>query len=83
MMTMTKNDFNGWFERLFGKPPFKDEQEEQAAREEIVTQRIKLDHLEREMRRHEMHEARRMAALFAWQAPRLDMLKSLAKTKPQ
>lgn len=77
---MAQSDFDKWFTMQFGPPTFKTPDEAQAAHDELASRRSQLNALEREMARHELYEARRTAALYAWQAKPTGA-KSLAKTR--
>lgn len=63
-----KSPFNTWFVKQFGKPVFKTVKAEQAARDELTVRRHELHALEREMLAHEVYEAKKQAALYAWGA---------------
>lgn len=76
------SEFDKWFTEQFGKPVFKTPEAAQTAREDLNSYRLKFDALKNEMRRHEMYEAQRTAALYAWQAkPSRSMAKPLAKCR--
>jgi hypothetical protein len=63
-----KSPFNTWFVKQFGKPVFKTPKAAQDAREELQSRRQQLQALEREMSAHEVYEAKKQAALYAWNA---------------
>jgi hypothetical protein len=78
---MAQSEFDKWFTAQFGPPIFKTPDDEQLAKEELVSMRIRLDALERERWRHDQYEAKRTAAQYAWQAKPATkfMAKKLAK----
>jgi len=82
---MAQSEFDKWFTMQFGPPTFKTPDEAQAARNDLASRRSQLNALEREMARHDLYEARRTAALYAWQAKPAtkSMAKKLAKCGPR
>jgi len=82
---MAQSEFDKWFTAQFGPPTFKTPEEARRAKEELVSMRMKLDALEREMAQHDLYQARETAALYAWQAKPAtkSMAKKLANCRPK
>lgn len=82
---MAQSEFDKWFTEQFGKPVFKTPEDAQAASEELNSRRLQLAALEREMAAHYGYEARRTAAMYAWQAKPAtkSMAKKLVKCGPR